>query len=143
MLVSAPTTVNSRIIQVSPNRNMNPASNASNLQVSLDDMENFCCILLNLGDTFNLITTKLDAMKIQALKSMMRIIGTRNAPKNTPISLMKQLCKIYSIKLQIVNFMQNSQSSSCVKLCDIVVRIDTYRYYHRKQRASCVIKCSN
>ena len=37
MLVLVPITVNSRIIHESPSRNMNPASNASSLQESLDD----------------------------------------------------------------------------------------------------------
>ena len=41
-------TVNSRIIHESPSRNMNPASNASSLQVSLviHNMGNFCCFWL-------------------------------------------------------------------------------------------------
>ena len=38
MLVSAPTTVNSRMSHESPNRNMNPARSTSSLQVSFDDI---------------------------------------------------------------------------------------------------------
>ena len=38
MLVSAPTTVNIRMSHESPSRNMNPASSASSLQVSFDDI---------------------------------------------------------------------------------------------------------
>ena len=63
MLVSAPTTVNIRMSHESPSRNMNPASSASSLQVSFDDIAGtfflifesgwflFCWLILSLITT--------------------------------------------------------------------------------------------
>ena len=72
-------------------------------------------------------------MKIQALKSMMRITGTRNDSKATR-HFTDETTRSSSDYLKPVEFMQNSQSSSCVRLCDVVVRIDTDRSdYHWQQ----------
>ena len=91
-LVSTPTAVNSDRIHVSPSKVMIPKRERINLQASFGgNLRFFLSVLCLWRLRVCLMTTTATVTKIHKLKNMMRRIGPRNAPKKTPMWLMKQL----------------------------------------------------